>query len=55
MESPYSLFPTRYFPSPYSAAISIGATRGRMIWIRVPSPGSEWRLILPPKRFVTML
>ncbi len=41
--------------SRYSAACSSGATRGRMIWIRVPSPGSESRSSRPPRRLVTML
>jgi hypothetical protein len=39
----------------YSAACSSGATRGRMIWIRVPPPGSESRSSRPPRRLVTML
>ena len=39
----------------YSAACSSGATRGKMIWIRVPPPGSESRSSRPPSRLVTML
>jgi hypothetical protein len=39
----------------YSAACSSGATRGRMIWIRVPPPGSESRSSRPPRRLLTML
>src|SRR4051812_17228097 len=39
----------------YSAASSIGATRGRMICTRVPAPGSESRSSRPPSRVVTML
>ena len=42
-------------PEGYSAACSSGATRGRMIWIRVPPPGSESRSSRPPSRLVTML
>jgi Integrase core domain len=40
---------------PYSAACSSGAVRGRIIWIRVPPPGSESRSSRPPSRLVTML
>src|SRR5262249_12732119 len=40
---------------PYSAACSSGATRGRMIWIRVPPPGSDSRSSRPPSRLVTIL
>ena len=39
----------------YSAAISSGAVRGRMICTRVPLPGSECRCNRPPSRLVTML
>ena len=39
----------------YSAACSSGAVRGRIIWIRVPPPGSESRSSRPPSRLVTML
>ncbi len=41
--------------SGYSAACSSGAIRGKMIWIRVPPPGSESRSSRPPRRLVTML
>src|ERR1700757_1322133 len=47
--------PVAEFPSPYSAACSTGAVRGRIICTRVPPPGSESRSSRPPKRFVTML
>ncbi len=40
---------------PYSAAISSGAMRGKIIWMRVPAPGSESRSSRPPSRLVTML
>ena len=39
----------------YSAACSSGAMRGRIIWIRVPPPGSESRSSRPPRPLVTML
>jgi hypothetical protein len=41
--------------TPYSAASSSGAMRGRIILIRVPPPGSEFRSSRPPRRLVTML
>src|SRR6266700_360889 len=47
--------PVEYQVTCYSAACSSGATRGRMIWIRVPPPGSESRSSRPPRRLVTIL
>jgi hypothetical protein len=41
--------------NPYSAACSSGATRGKIIWMRVPPPGSESRSSRPPRRVVTIL
>jgi len=46
---------SQIFKACYSAACSSGATRGRMIWIRVPPPGSESRSSRPPRRLVTIL
>jgi hypothetical protein len=39
----------------YSAACSSGATRGRIIWMRVPLPGADSSESRPPSRVVTML
>jgi hypothetical protein len=50
-----STLPRGPTPLPYSAACSKGAMRGRIIWTRVPAPGSESRSSRPPSLLVTML